>query len=86
MKEGLILALAIIIPGGLIVYFMWKGWKLRAKRRIKKQREELLAKAIEEFKAQYPTEGDQHAQNTKRNNGKTRNLRKFGKHNQIKIH
>ena len=49
IKESIILAIAIIIPGGLLVYFAWKAYN-RKKKKEKPSPEE----AAEAFRIMYP--------------------------------
>ena len=50
----IILAIAIIIPGGLIVYFAWKACKHHNRKKMHRN-------ALKDFKALYPLEHETYA-------------------------
>jgi hypothetical protein len=55
MVQALLLAAAIIIPGGLLVYLGWRAYKRRRTAHEKKQSGLLLFEAQSAFKRMFPT-------------------------------
>jgi len=68
LREAVILAIAIIIPGGLLVYFAWKAYKV--KKKIVSPLE-----ATEAFKRYYPVRLDKYATRRPPKRRNTKNIR-----------
>lgn len=68
LKETLILAIAVVIPGGLIVYIAWKAYKAKHKKTI------TPAEAVKAFKKHFPMRGKDHEERSKTTGVKPRNI------------
>jgi hypothetical protein len=69
LKETLILVIAVIIPGGLIVYIAWKAYKAKRKKTV------TPSEAVKAFKKHFPIRVKEHEERSKTTGVKPRNIR-----------